>query len=236
MLTKIDNAIILAAGRGSRLSPLTDNKPKCLIKIKNKPVIERLIETLISLSITDISIVVGYLADKLLYLKHKYSSANISFIYNPKWSTTNSITSMYYASSKLSNTVVIDSDIYILNSSCIRTAVEKSGYSGRYKLFKDEWQLDTSGCSLSISKIMKNTSSEYSYGILDISYRIKKDSDKLKLLLDREIKQNNTQKYRDDIPCIDYFNKFKLQVYPLSKDDALEFDTIEELKKLRRLV
>ena len=53
------NAIILAAGFGSRLSPLTDNKPKSLIEFGGKTLLERNVELLKNQEIDDITIIIG---------------------------------------------------------------------------------------------------------------------------------------------------------------------------------
>jgi len=65
---KVDNAIILSAGFGSRAVPLTYETPKGLLKVFGKPMIERQIEQLIEKNITDIIIVVGYMKEKFDYL------------------------------------------------------------------------------------------------------------------------------------------------------------------------
>ena len=65
-------AILLAAGIGSRLRPLTLETPKPLIQVKGEPIIERQIKALNDVGITDILIVTGYLNKKFEYLKEKY--------------------------------------------------------------------------------------------------------------------------------------------------------------------
>ena len=65
-------AIILAAGLGTRLRPMTDNTPKALIKVKGKPLVEYQIEFLKEKGIDEIIVVVGYLHEKFDYLKEKY--------------------------------------------------------------------------------------------------------------------------------------------------------------------
>ena len=58
-------ALILAAGKGSRLGSLTENKPKCMIDIAGKSIIDRTVESLISNNINHIIIVIGYLGNIL---------------------------------------------------------------------------------------------------------------------------------------------------------------------------
>ena len=66
------NAIILAAGKGERLQPLTNDKPKCLVELFGKSLLEWQIEAFQSSGITDITIVSGYKSD-LINFKFKYN-------------------------------------------------------------------------------------------------------------------------------------------------------------------
>ncbi|GAG21869.1 unnamed protein product, partial [marine sediment metagenome] len=66
-------AIILAAGRGSRLKPLTDTIPKPLLEVNGKTILERAIDTLLEVGITDILVVVGHLAEKIKVVVDKYN-------------------------------------------------------------------------------------------------------------------------------------------------------------------
>ena len=77
---KVDKAIIMAAGKGTRMRPITLTTPKPLVKVHNKPIIEYSIEALLQNNIKEIYIVVGYLKDQFYYLKEKYE--NITIIEN----------------------------------------------------------------------------------------------------------------------------------------------------------
>ncbi len=66
----IKNAIILAAGLGSRLRPFTDTVPKCLTKIKNKPILITTLEALEKVSVDNVVIVVGHLGDVIIKMQN----------------------------------------------------------------------------------------------------------------------------------------------------------------------
>ena len=66
------NAIILAAGMGTRLRPLTNDRPKCLVAVNGVPMVERQIQFLKEKCIDDITLISGYKAEALEYLKEKY--------------------------------------------------------------------------------------------------------------------------------------------------------------------
>lgn len=63
------NAIIMAAGTSSRFVPLSSEKPKALLEVKGEILIERQIRQLKEAGINDISIVIGYKAERILLLK-----------------------------------------------------------------------------------------------------------------------------------------------------------------------
>ena len=91
-------AVILAAGIASRLRPLTNNKPKCLLKIGERCLLERTIDALIKNGITEIIIVTGYLHNMIEdFVNTKYAGLNISFVYNAKYASTNNIYSLWLA-------------------------------------------------------------------------------------------------------------------------------------------
>lgn len=88
--------IILAAGQGTRLRPLTDNCPKCMVEVKGKSIIERQLATMVACGIRedDITIVAGYRSD---VLKEKFCNTNIHFIVNEQYETTNMVCSLMCA-------------------------------------------------------------------------------------------------------------------------------------------
>lgn len=87
-------ALILAAGQGTRLRPLTNDKPKCLVPLDGKSLLERQVNTLRSLGITDIHIATGYRADQIEALGFDTS-------HNPRYASTNMVESMMSAKSFL---------------------------------------------------------------------------------------------------------------------------------------
>ncbi|WP_269615885.1 aminotransferase class I/II-fold pyridoxal phosphate-dependent enzyme [Prochlorococcus marinus] len=124
-------ALILAAGYGNRMKPLTNNEHKTLLKINNERIIDRIIYSLESNSIRDIVIVTGYRHNELSsYLKEKHINININFIYNDRFDQTNNIYSLALAFKKMSlddDILLIESDL-IYDSGIIKTILE-SNYS-----------------------------------------------------------------------------------------------------------
>lgn len=88
--------IILAAGQGSRLRPLTDNCPKCMVKVNGKSIIERQLETMSACGIKedDITIIAGYCND---VLQNYFKDTGIHFVVNDEYETTNMVYSLMCA-------------------------------------------------------------------------------------------------------------------------------------------
>ena len=107
-------AIILAAGMASRLRPLTNNTPKCLLKIGERSLLQRSIDALISNGIKEIVIVTGYLHNQIEdFVKQQYPNVNISFIHNEVYDSTNNIYSLWLARPKADGEeiLLLDSDL-----------------------------------------------------------------------------------------------------------------------------
>ena len=119
------NAIIIAAGMGTRLRPLTLSTPKPLIKVFGKPMIERNVEFLLEKGIKEIVIVTGYLGEQFSFLKEKYPE--VKLVHNDKFNEYNNIYSFYLIREYLEDSYILDGDIY-LNKNIFKTDLDKSMY------------------------------------------------------------------------------------------------------------
>ncbi|MGP1415199.1 MAG: phosphotransferase [Treponema sp.] len=106
-MSKVDNAIIMAAGFGSRFVPLTYATPKGLLEVFGERMIERQIKQLHEVGIKDITVVVGYLKDTFEYLIDKYG---VKLLYNPDYKEKNNLSTLYHARHELKNTYILSSD------------------------------------------------------------------------------------------------------------------------------
>jgi choline kinase len=100
-------AIILAAGRGSRMRQLTDDRPKCLLLLRGRPLLEWQVEALHGGGVREIGIVTGYRREMLATLGFRE-------FHNPRWQSTNMVSSLECASEWLSAEpcIVSYSDIF----------------------------------------------------------------------------------------------------------------------------
>lgn len=106
---KVRNAVIMAAGMSSRFVPLSLEKPKGLLVVKNEVLIERQIEQLQEAGIQDILIVLGYKKEAFFYLEDKYG---VKVLINPEFNTKNNTHTLYLAQKYIGNTYICSSDDY----------------------------------------------------------------------------------------------------------------------------
>lgn len=137
-------AIILAAGRGSRMHEGTKNNPKCMMKVCGKTLLERCMDTLLASGFKrkDIAIVTGYKSEMI-----ESTIKDVTFFHNGIWEKTNMVYSLSKAESWLTryDCCVFYSDI-IFSSNAVRRTIETEGqivmpyYTGYLDLWKRRFQ------------------------------------------------------------------------------------------------
>ena len=112
-MNKVKRAIIMAAGLGTRMKPVTLETPKPLIKVNGIRMIDTVIDALHKNGIYEIHIVVGYLKDRFSELLKDFPDVDI--IENPYYDTCNNISSLYVARNYIEDSVILDGDQIIYN-------------------------------------------------------------------------------------------------------------------------
>ncbi len=221
------NAIIIAAGMGTRLRPLTLSTPKPLIKVFGKPMIERNVEFLLEKGIKEIVIVTGYLGEQFSFLKEKYPE--VKLVHNNKFNEYNNIYSFYLIREYLEDSYILDGDIY-LNKNIFKTNLDKSMYfSKKLNYQNDEWQL-----ILEDKKIKEvQIGGKDNYIMSGISFWKKEESLKLKELVEEYIlSEEKKKKYYWDHIVKENIERFNIGINPLDENDIFEIDNLEELKNI----
>ncbi len=96
--TSITTAVLLAAGRGSRLQPLTDDAPKCLTEIDGIPILERQVRSLLEWGVKRLVVVVGYMEHRIReFLDAWTGDMRIDYVVSSHYRTTNNIYSLWLA-------------------------------------------------------------------------------------------------------------------------------------------
>ena len=101
-------AIILVAGQGSRLRPLTDHRPKCLVKVQGRPILEYQPEALCAAGVRECVIVIGHLAAQVRStIGTRFRSLSITYLENEIYDRTNNIYSLWLARTKVNDDVLL---------------------------------------------------------------------------------------------------------------------------------
>ena len=226
---KVERAIILAAGIGKRMNPVTLKTPKPLVKVNGVRMIDTIIKALYHNGITEIYIVVGYLKEQFSEVLKEYQG--ITLIENPYYATCNNISSLYVARDYLENAIILDGDQIIHNERILASEFYRSGYNSVWTSEEtDEWiQTVKDG----IVTVCSRVGGKCGWQLYSISRWTAEDGRKLKKHLELEFEQkHHTQIYWDDIDMFCHPEEDQLGIFEMKQDDVIEIDSLEELISL----
>ena len=128
--------IILAAGEGRRLRPLTDNKPKCMVKLFGKSLLEYQVEIFKENKIEDISVVTGFKADTI-------NLKGLTYFQNKNYESTNMVETLFCAREKLSGSVIVSYGDIIFEKKIVQKLIDsKEDFSVLIDInWKKYWQM-----------------------------------------------------------------------------------------------
>jgi len=225
-LHRVRRAIIMAAGSGTRLHPLTLETPKPLVPVNGVRMIDSIIAALHENGIFEIIVVVGYRKEAFLPLVAEVPG--LKLVENIWYKQCNNISSLYAAREYLGDCIILDGDQLIRSPGILSPLFSRSGYSAAWtdKETK-EWLLTVrdgviQGCSRSGGK--------YGWQMYSISRWSAEDGARLRRHLEIEFaERKNGQIYWDDVPLFCYSEEYRLGIHPIRKEDILEIDSLEEL-------
>lgn len=218
-------AIILAAGMGTRLRPLTDDTPKSLVKVAGEPMAERQIKFLKERGIHDIIVVTGYLKEKFEYLEKKY---DVKLIHNDKYDVYNNIYTMYLVREYLQDCYVTEADVYMARNYFTTELKTSTYFTGIKENFDGEWILrfDHSG------RVKKyDIGSGTDYIMSGVSYWTKEDGLFIKEKLENVVEHEEFSNiYWDDV-VLRHIEELDVYIKKIDSNDWFEIDSLEDLKR-----
>ena len=223
---RIQRAIIMAAGIGQRLRPVTLETPKPLVKVNGVSMIDTLIAALHQNHIHEIYVVVGYRKEQFYQWAKQYDGVRL--IENPWYDTCNNIASLFVAREHLENAIILDGDQIIRNPDILHREFTRSGYSCVWTDEPtDEWLLTVDdGIVTSCSR----TGGAGGGQLFSVSRWTKEDGRRLKAHLEQEfLEKRNRNIYWDDVALFCHPGDYRLGICPIRRGDILEIDSFAEL-------
>ena len=225
-LHRVRRAIILAAGTGTRLHPLTLETPKPLVPVNGVRMIDSIISALHKNGIFEIYAVVGYRKEAFLSLEAEIPG--LKLIENPWYDRCNNISSLYAAREYLCDCMILDGDQVIRNPEILSPMFFRSGYTAAWTdEDTGEWLLTVRD---GVIQRCSRSGGKHGWQLYSISRWSEEDGARLRRHLEAEFeKKKNRQIYWDDVPLFCYPDEYRLGIHPIRKEDVLEIDSLREL-------
>lgn len=224
---RVKRVVLLAAGFGSRLVPVTLNTPKPLVRVKGVRMIDTLLDAVAAAGIEEVVIVRGYLGEQFDQLLYKYP--NIKFVENPAYNESNNISSAMCVRYMLRNAYVMEADLVLYNPKLITKYQYTSNYLGVPVEKTDDWCFETKNKVITKLKI-GGLNCHHMFGI---SYWNEADGAKMAEHIKEVFNMpGGKERYWDQV-ALEYFIKdYKIEVRECTFDDIIEVDNYSELKEL----
>ena len=253
----VKRAIIMAAGFGNRMYPLTLTTPKPLVKVNGVRMIDTVVDGLRSNGITEIYVVVGHLKEQFYEwaaerqaewaaerqaewaaerqaewakgqsVENAKEQPGVQIIENPDYATCNNISSLYVAREHLGECIILDGDQIIYNKEILDPHFTLSGYNAVW--CEGETKEWLMEVEDGVVKSCSRTGGRHGWQLYSISRWTAEDGAKLRRHLEQEFEGGNRQIFWDDVVMFCHFNEYRLGIREMQAEDIIEIDGIDEL-------
>lgn len=225
--------IILAAGYGSRLLPLTKDKPKCLLSINdNETILARQLRILKKCGINKIIIVVGYKKEEIIRRYEK----EVSIIFNPQYEVTGDAFSLWMARDNLDDDIMLlNGDVVFMQSAINDLLNESTSFSVSVeKKVCDPDDVKVEVKDGLVVNFGKGIPIDKAYGEAVGIGKIRKGRiDTYRNALSEAVKMNSQIRWLEVFNCL--INRGEGIHFTLLKEPCIENDTIEDYKRTREI-
>lgn len=223
-------AILMAAGLGSRMAPLTQKTAKPLVKVRGVSMIETVISALVDV-VDRIYVVVGYKKEQFQPLTEKYE--NLFLIENTEYQTVNNISSIHAARSVMGtdDCFICEADLYVSDPTLFRAPLKNSCYFGKFvKGRSEDWIFEQDG-SGRITRVGKG--GEDVYNMCGVAWFKAEDAKIVRDAVDEAYARPGEYEtlFWDDIVNRN-LDKLRLTVHPVEENRIVEIDSVAELERV----
>lgn len=225
---RVERAVLIAAGFGSRMVPITLNTPKPLVRVGGRRIIDTILDAVYAAGITEVYVVRGYLGEQFDQLLYKYPT--IRFIDNPLYNEANNISSMVAAKDLLQNAYVFESDLLLRNPSLITRYQDRSNYLGIPMERSDDWCFQVKNGAI---RHMGIGGEGGVWQMVGISYWTPEDGARLAEDIPATFEMpGGRERFWDEAPLTYFADRYRVYIRECSLSDVTEIDSFRELKAI----
>lgn len=224
-------AILMAAGMGTRLRPLTETTPKSLIEVNGMSLLERQIINLKEVGVNEIIVLTGYLHEKFDDMVKKY---NLIKVINDKYDVYNNIYTMYLVRQYLKDAFVIDADNYITRNFLPRSKPDTSLYYSAYKEnIAGEWILKYDDGGRIVGVDIGKEDDKPNYIMSGASFWTAKDGELIAKKVEEAINKGDFKDLYWDSIAVDNLEYMDVYIEKIQSNDIFEIDSLQDLEYLK---